>query len=171
MTDEKKQAIILLGHGSRVTNAGQNMEKVAAKLKEAYGFRSVEYCFMSRLGPHFPETLKKVVAKGETDILVIPYFLHSGLHIVLDIPEMLQEEAAKYQGVKVSLGGTLGYDDILVAMVARRVEEAAAAPDVRELKLPSRKNFPVPQGQSEFVPMPPKEARKFLNKHSHDHHH
>ena len=31
MADKKKQAVILLGHGSRVTNAGQNMEKVAAK--------------------------------------------------------------------------------------------------------------------------------------------
>jgi sirohydrochlorin ferrochelatase len=171
MTDEKKQAIILLGHGSRVTNAGQNMKQVASKLKEAYGFGSVEYCFMSRLGPHFPETLEKVAAQGETDILVIPYFLHSGLHIILDIPEMLQKEAARYQGVKVSLGGNLGFDDMLVGLVAKRVHEASTAPDVRDMELPSRNEFPVPPGQSEFVPMKPEEAKKYLNKHSHDHHH
>lgn len=171
MSDKKKQAVILLGHGSRVTNAGHNMEKVAAKLKASYGYKSVEYCFMSRLGPHFPETLEKLVAAGEKDILVLPYFLHSGLHILLDIPEMLQEEAARYPGIKVSLGGNLGYDDMLVALVARRVEEAAAAPDVRDMTLPPRKNFPIPPGQSEFVPMPPEEAKKFLNKHGHHHHH
>ena len=60
---------------------------------------------------------------------------------------------------------------MLVALVARRVEEAAAAPDVRELKLPPKEDFPIPPGQSEFVPMPPEEAKKFLDKHSHDHHH
>ena len=171
MTDKKKQAIILLGHGSRVTNAGQNMEKVAAKLKALYGFKSVEYCFMSRLGPHFPETLEKLVTAGEKDIVVIPYFLHSGLHIVLDIPEMLQDEAARYQGVKISFGVNLGYDDMLVALVAKRVEEAAVAPDVRGMKLPPRENYPIPPGQSEFVPMSPEEAKKFNHKRNHDHHH
>lgn len=171
MSEKKKQAVILLGHGSRVTNAGQNMEKVAAKLKASYGYQSVAYCFMSRLGPHFPETLEKLVLEGEKDILVIPYFLHSGLHILLDIPEMLQEEAAKFPGIKVSLGGNLGYDDMLVALVARRIEESAAAPDVRDMTLPPRNNFPIPPGQSEFVPMPPEEANKFLNKHGHHHHH
>lgn len=170
MSDKKKQAVILLGHGSRVTNAGANMEKVAARLKEAYGFRSVEYCFMSRLGPYLAETLEKMVSTGEKDILVIPYFLHSGLHIILDIPEMLQKEAVKYKGIKVSLGGNLGYDEMLVALVAKRAEEAAIAPDIRCVKLPPRENFPVPPGQSEFVPMPPEEAKKFYHIHNHDPH-
>ena len=169
MADKKKQAVILLGHGSRVANAGQNMERVAEKLKASYGFKSVEYCFMSRLGPHLPETLKKLVTVGEKEILVIPYFLHSGLHIILDIPEMLQKEAAKYEGIKVSFGENLGYDDMLVTLVAKRVEEAAAVPDVRDVKLPPRENFPIPPGQSEFVPMPPEEAKKFIHKHNHHH--
>ena len=169
MADKKKQAVILLGHGSRVTNAGQNMERVAEKLKASYGFKSVEYCFMSRLGPHLPKTLEKLVTAGEKEILVIPYFLHSGLHIILDIPEMLQKEAAKYEGIKVSYGENLGYDDTLVTLVAKRVEEAVAMPDVREVKLPPRENFPIPPGQSEFVPMPPEEAKKFIHKHNHHH--
>ncbi len=169
MADKKKHAVILLGHGSRVTNAGQNMERVAEKLKASYGFKSVEYCFMSRLGPHLPETLEKLVTAGEKEILVIPYFLHSGLHIILDIPEMLQKEAAKYEGIKVSYGENLGYDDTLVTLVAKRVEEAVAVPDVREVKLPPRENFPIPPGQSEFVPMPPEEAKKFIHKHNHHH--
>ena len=169
MADKRKQAVILLGHGSRVTNAGQNMERVAEKLKASYGFKSVEYCFMSRLGPHLPETLEKLVTAGEKDILVIPYFLHSGLHIILDIPEMLQKEVTKYEGIKVSFGENLGYDDMLVTLVAKRVEEAAAVPDVRDVKLPPRENFPIPPGQSEFVPMPPEEAKKFIHKHNHHH--
>ena len=169
MADKRKQAVILLGHGSRVTNAGQNMERVAEKLKASYGFQSVEYCFMSRLGPHLPETLEKLVTAGEKEILVIPYFLHSGLHIILDIPEMLQKEVTKYEGIKVSFGENLGYDDMLVTLVAKRVEEAAAVPDVRDVKLPPRENFPIPPGQSEFVPMPPEEAKKFIHKHNHHH--
>ena len=170
MTNGEKPAIILLGHGSRVAHAGENMEKVAQRLKELYDFRTIEYCFMSRLGPHFPETLEKVVAMGEKNILVVPYFLHSGLHIVLDIPEMMQEEANKYPGVKLTLGVNLGYDDLLVELLFKRIQESKDMQDVRELELPARKNFPVPPGQKEFVPMDPVEAEKHFKERGNDHH-
>ena len=106
------------------------MERVAAILKQRHGFPMVEYCFMSRLPPHFPETLAKLVARGATRVLVLPYFLHLGLHIRLDIPEMMQEEAAKYPGLKLQLGGNLGYDDILVDLVRKRIDESLGVPYV-----------------------------------------
>jgi sirohydrochlorin ferrochelatase len=93
-------AVILLGHGSRVPDAGRNMHKVAGGLKNKYGYEIVEICYMSRLGPHFPEIFEKCIELGANRVMVIPYFLHDGLHLVLDIPEMMQEIAARYPGVK-----------------------------------------------------------------------
>ncbi len=160
-TGEALPAVILLGHGSRVEKAGGDMERVAVLLKDRHGFPMVEYCFMSRLPPHFPETLAGLVARGATRVLVIPYFLHTGLHIRLDIPEMMQEEAARYPGLHLQLGGNLGYDDILVELVRKRIDESLGRPDVREIALPGREKFPIPPGQQEFVPMDPAEAKKY----------
>ena len=154
-------AVILLGHGSRVEKAGGDMERVAAILKDRHGFPMVEHCFMSRLPPHFPETLAGLVARGATRVLVIPYFLHTGLHIRLDIPEMMQREAARHPGLRLQLGGNLGYDDILVDLVRKRIEESCDVADVRDVPLPGRESFPVPAGQLEFVPMDPAAARKY----------
>jgi len=168
---ETLPTIILLGHGSRVEKAGGDMERVAAILKERHGFPMVEYCFMSRLPPHFPETLAALVQRGATWVLVIPYFLHTGLHIRLDIPEMMQQEAAKYAGLRLQLGGNLGYDDILVDLVRKRIAESLAVDDIRQVALPGRENFPIPAGQQEFVPMDPAEAKKYRKGKSHDHHH
>lgn len=170
-TGEMLPAVILLGHGSRVEKAGGDMERVAAILKERHGFPMVEYCFMSRLPPHFPETLAGLVARGATQVLVIPYFLHTGLHIRLDIPEMMQHEAAKYPGLRLQLGGNLGYDDILVDLVRKRIDESLGVADVREIALPGRENFPVPPGQAEFVPMDPAEAKKYRSRKGHGHGH
>lgn len=164
-------AVILLGHGSRVEKAGGDMERVAAILKDRHGFPMVEYCFMSRLPPHFPETLAALVARGATWVLVIPYFLHTGLHIRLDIPEMMQEEAAKYPGLRLQLGGNLGYDDILVELVRKRIDESLGIGDVREIALPGRDTFPIPPGQQEFVPMDPAEAKRYRKVNDHGHHH
>jgi sirohydrochlorin ferrochelatase len=163
-------AVILLGHGSRVPDAGRHMEKVASGLKRKYGYEIVEICYMSRLGPHFPETFRKCVAQGADHVMVIPYFLHDGLHLVLDIPTVLQEIAQEYPAVKLVLGKNLGFDDTLVDLVERRIADSLACPDVRDLTLASRRDFPVPPGQCEFVPMLPEEAEKYLGQDP-DHHH
>lgn len=158
-----REAVILLGHGSRVPDAGRHMELVAEGLKRKYGYQIVEVCYMSRLPPHFPETLEKCVDQGATDVMVIPYFLHDGLHLVLDIPEMMQDLAEKYPGVKIVLGKNLGFDDLLVDLVERRISDSADLCDVRDLRLPPRKKYPVPPGQCVFVPMTPENAARYLD--------
>lgn len=164
MKDSSPDAIILLGHGSRVPDAGRHMERVAEGLKARYRYRIVEICYMSRLGPHFPEIFERCIEQGATSVMVIPYFLHDGLHLVLDIPEMLQEAAAQRPDVRVVLGRNLGFDDILVDLVERRIETSLDCPDVRELDLPPRESFPVPPGQQEFVPMDPEEAAEYMSR-------
>jgi sirohydrochlorin ferrochelatase len=171
MTDKKpsikknsifsKQAIILLGHGSRVPDAARNMQKTAERLKTKYGYPVVEICFMSRLGPHFPEILEKCIALGAKKVLVIPYFLHTGLHIILDIPCMMQQEAEKYPEIELVLGKGLGYDELLVDVVHKCIQKSRREKDVRELSLPADETFPIPPGQCEFVPMLPEEAARY----------
>jgi hypothetical protein len=68
----------------------------------------------------------------------------------------------------VVLGKNLGFDDVLVDLVERRIIDSSDFNDVRHLDLPSRHTYPVPPGQYEFVPMKPEEAAKFMD--DHDHH-
>jgi precorrin isomerase len=157
----RDETIILMGHGSRVPGAGKDMEEVAQRLKDKYGYPRVEICFISRLGPHFPEIFEKCVSQGAKKVLAIPYFLHEGLHLLLDIPEMMQEEAKRFPHVKLILGRSLGFDEGLVDLVERRIEESKDLCDVRDLPLPGREEYPVPPGQYEFVPMLPEEAAKY----------
>jgi hypothetical protein len=157
----RDETIILMGHGSRVPGAGRDMEEVAQRLKDKYGYPRVEICFVSRLGPHFPEIFEKCVNQGAKKVLAIPYFLHEGLHLLLDIPEMMQKEARRFPHVKLMLGRSLGFDEGLVDLVERRIEESRNLCDVRDLSLPGREEYPIPPGQCEFVPMLPDEAAKY----------
>lgn len=159
--EQLKEAVILLGHGSRVPDAGRDMELVARLLQQKYGYPMVEICFMSRLGPHVPETLEKCVNLGAESVIIIPYFLHVGLHILLDIPEMLQEQAARYPHVKLTFGRGFGFDELLADIIQKRIQETRDLCDVRDLELPPAEKYPVPPGQCEFVPMPPDEAAKY----------
>jgi precorrin-8X/cobalt-precorrin-8 methylmutase len=164
MNEAGQEAVILLGHGSRVPGAGEDMEEVADRLKGKYGHRIVEIGYLSRLGPHLPEAVERCVNQGARKVIVIPYFLHVGLHLILDIPEMLQEECRKFPGVKLVLGKSLGFSESLVDLVQRRIEEATEFCDVKDLTLPSKERFPVPPGQCEFVPLSPDKAKKYRGK-------
>jgi len=155
------EAIILLGHGSRVPEAGKDMEMVADRLRLKYGYPLVEVCFLSRLGPHFPEVFEKCVNLGASKVLVIPYFLNSGLHLVLDVPEMLQGQAQRFPDVTIRMGRGFGFDELLVDLVQTRIRETRSFSDVRQMVLPPKEMYPVPSGQCEFVPMPPDEAAKY----------
>ena len=165
------KAVILLGHGSRVPGAGDDMKKAAQLLKEKHQLDMVSSCHMSRLGPHFPDTLAACVSRGAKEVVVIPYFLNMGLHIRLDIPEMMQEEAEKYPDVKLVYGKHLGFDEAFADILYKRIDESVDLPDVREVELPARDAFPVPEGQGEFVEMSPEDAKAFAHSRSHSHHH
>jgi len=149
------RAIVLLGHGSRVPGAAQEMDGLAERLRDITGVPLVKVCFLSRLGPHLPETLAACAEAGATEIFVIPYFLHTGLHILVDIPEELQKQAATYPGVRIVYGRSLGYDPVMAEILARRVDESLGLPDVREIQVAERSLFPVPPGQGEFVEVIP----------------
>ena len=144
--DTKKEAIILLGHGSRVPDAARNMQKTAERLKEKHGYAMVEICFMSRLGPHFPEVLEYCVRLGATKVLVIPYFLHMGLHLLLDIPKMMQQEGKKYPQVELVLGKGLGYDELLVDLVHQCIQKSQGEEDVRKLSFTAGRKISDPSG-------------------------
>ena len=161
MKGSRKEAIILLGHGSRIPGAGEGMEQVARRMRERFPAEIIEICYMSRIGPHFPEVFESCVAKGARKIVVFPYFLHSGLHLVLDIPSMLQEKAREFPHVEIVFGKNLGFDETLVDLVEKRLRESEGLPDVRNLKLKDKAHYPLAPGEMEFVPMPPEAAARY----------
>jgi len=130
-------AIILIGHGSRVPGAAESMEKVSEALQASGRYAHVTPCNMSLMKPNFVETFKRMVDQGAKSVLVLPYFLNEGVHIKCDIPNMMQEVGKDYPDVKMVMGRPLGFDRLLVDLVAKRIAECATLPDVRTLNVPS----------------------------------
>ncbi|MFH0939098.1 MAG: CbiX/SirB N-terminal domain-containing protein [Planctomycetota bacterium] len=122
-------AIILLAHGSRMPDASKDMDRIAAGLRSRYRRSMIEVCNMSQTEPLFPETFAKCAQQGATRVIVIPYFLHFGVHLRQDIPALLREEARKAPQVTVVLGKHLGFDEALVDLVEKRICESVMLGD------------------------------------------
>jgi sirohydrochlorin ferrochelatase len=137
----EKKAAILMGHGSRMPGAAEDMEHVVEHLKNKIDYDIIEICQMSGLGEHFPEVFDRCVEQGATQVVVLPYFLHLGVHLLVDIPGMMQEKAKEHPGVKVILGKHLGFDETLVDLVAKRIGESESLCDVRDMKLEGKEKL------------------------------
>src|SRR4030042_2258139 len=117
--ERERRAGILIGHGSRAAGADDDMERIAGRLRAAVDGGIVDLCRMAH-GTSFGEAFERCVRQGVKTVIVIPYFLHFGVHLRQDIPEMLREAVMKHPEVRLVLGRHLGYDDALATLLERR---------------------------------------------------
>jgi sirohydrochlorin ferrochelatase len=119
-------AVVVLGHGSRAPGASESMERVAAILRVRRGER-VEVAHMELAEPSLPAVLERLHGDGIRHVVLVPYFLHHGIHLREDVPGILDGVRARLPGLEIVLAPHLGYDDALVDVVEKRLEQAATA--------------------------------------------
>ncbi|MBO2445795.1 sirohydrochlorin chelatase [Actinomadura barringtoniae] len=131
-------AVLLVGRGSTDPDANAEVHKVARLLWEGRGasgpeqgpgLATVETAFISLARPSVAEGLERCRLLGAQRIIVLPYFLFSGV-----LPDRVVAEAAAYAGshpgLDVRCAEVIGDCDGLADLVAERYEEALAG-DIR----------------------------------------
>ncbi|NTU89933.1 MAG: cobalamin biosynthesis protein CbiX [Actinobacteria bacterium] len=116
------KGIMIAAHGSRRLETEQTLDTIAEKVREKSGAEHLSLGFMEFSDRTFEKALDELVDAGCDDILVIPYFLFTGMHLKHDIPEMLEAYRSEHPDIDIRMGHTLGSDDRLVAIVADQVE-------------------------------------------------
>jgi sirohydrochlorin ferrochelatase len=87
------KAFLILAHGSRRAQSNEEVIQLAecfATQNDAE-YPLVRAAFMELAKPDIPETIHAVLEAGATELVILPYFLAAGAHVVEDIPEILHE--------------------------------------------------------------------------------
>ncbi|HEX9016031.1 MAG TPA: cobalt-precorrin-5B (C(1))-methyltransferase [Chloroflexota bacterium] len=130
--DELAQTgIVLLAHGSRGDNANDGLFEVAEGLRQRDPESIVEIGFMQRNFPTIEEAARSCVVGGADTVLLIPYFLHFGLHMQDDLPETVENLRSMYPGVRFAFGRPLAHHPGLLDIVLDRIEECRAGAEER----------------------------------------
>lgn len=116
--------IIVFGHGSSVPSANDAVRRVACEAAEAGKWTNYETAFLEA-DPRLSDAMKIVVAKGATEVVVLPYFLTLGIHLQRDLPELVRNLEAEY-GVPVRVTAPLDGHAALARILAERAIEAIA---------------------------------------------
>ena len=83
------EALVLVGHGSRLPYSKELLVKLAEKVKERNIFPIVEIGLMEFNEPTIPQAVRKAIEQGAKKIIVVPVFLAHGIHTTRDIPRLL----------------------------------------------------------------------------------
>ncbi|HEY6837247.1 MAG TPA: CbiX/SirB N-terminal domain-containing protein [Geobacteraceae bacterium] len=122
-----KTAILLLAHGSRIAEANDAVHEIAALVQNMTDFEIVEVAFREQHLPNIQAGIDTCVAKGAQRILLIPYFLYLGAHVLEDLPAELEEGRLRHPGVEMEMGRHLGVHRKLAEVVVERIAESLTA--------------------------------------------
>ena len=119
-----KTAILLMAHGSRIPEANDAVNEIAGMVKQFADYDIVEVSFRENHSPNIQEGIDTCVAKGAGRILLVPYFLYMGAHVLEDLPKELEEARQRHPDVEMAMGKHLGVHKRLAKLVIDRIEEA-----------------------------------------------
>ncbi|MBU0994252.1 MAG: CbiX/SirB N-terminal domain-containing protein [Proteobacteria bacterium] len=107
------KALLIVAHGSRKKESNDEIIRLSAELekKARDTFDIVASAFIQFATPLVPEVIDQLVAKGVTELIVVPYFIAAGSHVVNDIPRLIDDARKKYNHIAISLTPHLGKFD------------------------------------------------------------
>lgn len=115
--------VLLVGRGSTDPDANAEVFKAARLLWEGRGYAGVETAFVSLAAPDVPSGLDRCARLGARRIVVLPYFLFTGI-----LPDRVRRQtedwAAAHPEAEVRSADVIGPEPELVDLVVERYEEA-----------------------------------------------
>jgi len=117
-------ALLVLVHGSPRPVANNTMFEVVETLKSRPEVRErfplTAVGFMECNEPDIPGAIAGLVENGATEIVAVPYFLHTGTHVCEDLPTLLEEAQTQYPSVTFRMGDYLGLSPRMSLLLAER---------------------------------------------------
>lgn len=119
----KNTAILIMAHGSRIAEANDAAREVARMVREMTGIDIVEVAYRELHDPAIQKGIDTCVARGANKILLIPYFLFMGAHVLHDLPEEIAEAKKRHPELEMEMGPHLGVHRKLAEIVVERIDE------------------------------------------------
>ncbi len=115
-------AALLIAHGSRRAEANADLVQLAERVRASETFAIVEIAYLELAEPDIPAGAARCVARGATEVRMLPYFLSMGRHVAEDLDGYRQDFASKHPNVEFTLCPPLGLHAKIVEVVMERLE-------------------------------------------------
>ena len=119
------KALLIMAHGSPRPEANDDIRKLADVIRQRRLFSYVTIGYLDCNQPDIGAAVDECVTAGATEIAAVPYFLHSGRHMLRDLPSILEERAARHPSVSILMGDYVGRQPQMADVLCDRVRDAS----------------------------------------------
>ncbi len=119
-----KSAVIILGHGSRSAGADKAVRRIAVEVKKRGGYEIVEHAFLQHTSPGLMDTIDACAHKDAGRIVIVPFFMQPGAHVIRDVPALIEEARKNHPGVQILMTDFVGSHPLMVEIVMDLVGKA-----------------------------------------------
>ena len=121
------KSMLVVAHGSRRALSNDEVRTLTGRLaaRAVADFDHVTCAFLELAEPSIPDGLRAAIAAGAHEVVVLPYFLSAGRHVVDDIPAAVELVRAEHPGVCISVAPYLGAADGLVELMMRQARSGS----------------------------------------------
>jgi len=116
-------AVLLIAHGSRRAEANQDLLEVAQRLRDTSEYDIVIASYLELADPSIPAGAAECVEAGADNILMMPYFLSAGSHVMRDLQRFRDELRERFPGQHFTLCPPLGLHPLMLKVVQDRLSE------------------------------------------------
>ena len=116
-------AILLIAHGSRRPEANADLEYVAAQLLARGRYPVVQVSYLELADPGIEAGGALCVQAGATDVILLPYFLSPGKHVVEDLTAARDRLTNQFPETRFVLAEPLGRHHLLLEVLEQRARE------------------------------------------------
>ena len=117
------RSLLLVAHGSRRKQSNDEVrdltERLSRKARDDFDF--VLCAFLELAEPSIGAGIDECINRGASQVVILPYFLSAGRHVVKDIPAEVGAKQKQYPQVvfKVApyLGAAKGVPDLLLSIL------------------------------------------------------
>jgi len=121
---DRRVALLLIAHGSRRSEANADLDFIATGIRERGRYPVVQVSFLELAEPGIEAGGALCVEQGATDVILLPYFLSPGVHVVEDLTAARNQLSERFPGVRFVLAEPLGRHPLLIDVVEERAREA-----------------------------------------------
>lgn len=113
-----KRGIILFGHGARNPDWAAPFERIRQAILAREAETAVEFAFLEYLSPDLATSVQLLADQGARDVVVIPVFISSGLHVRENLPQLLAEARWQHPQIRFALAEPLGEAAAMIEAIA-----------------------------------------------------
>lgn len=119
------KAMLVMVHGSPREESNEAVRSVVELVRASRLFEHIEIGYLDVNQPDIPSAIDALVATGASEIVAVPYFLHTGKHVTSDLPDVLDAASQRHPSISIRMTDYLGKSRVIADILRDRARAAS----------------------------------------------